>query len=811
MAKINKVYPSFYNGVTQQSPELTLDNQCKDMVNCVPDLVRGLRKRPPALFTTRRDFATYPEMENAKIFHTYDRGEDEEEYILLETLDKADEPIQIFNKAGQKMIVEYTPENAAAIKDYLLHGNLRGLTVQDRTWVVSKNATVSLDYTTTSPLREKYTEEAFLWLKRGSGDKYNPFNYAVYLDGIAFACDPVRPATDNTNPPVGCENSDFAATLLADKINSATPTPAFKFEIELAASEIKTFEFFIGVGRTLTANPITLSSISSTEARPASSANIFVLSYTYDNDTGILKAVLSNTSFNLNSIFPRPVSVSATANITLTTAVPFVAEARGSVIKITRQGGGDFTFSSWDSWGNQASESWKGSVNKITDLPQDMPFANVYVKITGTSGDDATDYFVKWNGSSWEECLDPAANRGRLVNMPIKLDRTSLVGGVATFLADIVDWSQPRVGNLENNPDPTFVNSKIQDVFFYKNRFGLASTDSVALTETASYTNFYATSVVSQVATDMVDVTIATNQASKIYYVKPFNSSLYIFTKYAQYEMTSEAAFSPTTVVINNVTNYPMAINVEPVVSNDSLYFVSTTNNRQQLREYIKTDKLSVTGIDLNTATPTYLETPITTLVVDGVLGYVLCCTDTKKLYLYNYKSDGEQRIQSAWSSWVLLENLAASDFEYRSLGSSLIVVCKTETDYRYHQLQLDYKVENNNKDTSFGTNYPYESSIVLPTFYPKLTGGVRTPLNKVLLKKVTVEGVGNFSAEVYRKDYNKTFFKTYTTDMKDLDFHVASKVDQVEITIKDGSENDFTITSVVMEGLFTATSQEIN
>ena len=98
MAKINKEYPSFYNGVTQQSPELTLDNQCKDMVNCVPDLVRGLRKRPPALFTTRRDFATYPEMENAKIFHTYDRGEDEEEYILLETLGKADEPIQIFNK-----------------------------------------------------------------------------------------------------------------------------------------------------------------------------------------------------------------------------------------------------------------------------------------------------------------------------------------------------------------------------------------------------------------------------------------------------------------------------------------------------------------------------------------------------------------------------------------------------------------------------------------------------------------------------------------------------------------------------------------
>jgi len=53
MAKVNKVFPSPYNGISEQIPELMLDSQCLDMVNCVPDLILGLSKRPPAIFKTR--------------------------------------------------------------------------------------------------------------------------------------------------------------------------------------------------------------------------------------------------------------------------------------------------------------------------------------------------------------------------------------------------------------------------------------------------------------------------------------------------------------------------------------------------------------------------------------------------------------------------------------------------------------------------------------------------------------------------------------------------------------------------------------
>ena len=716
MSKINKVYPAFFNGVTQQNPELALDSQCKEMTNCVPDLVKGLTKRPPTKFQRVLNNSEVSYADTATIFHTYDRGEDDEEYIMLETGETSD-PVRVFNKAGIEMTVAYNATNETQIKAYLTNGNLKGLTVQDRTWVFSKNSITNLNLSATTPLSANYDRVAFYWLKRGSGDRYNPFNYAVYLDGTTYAVDPNKPSNTDTDPATGAEDSDVAADLLVAKINA-------------------------GAG--------------------------------------------------------------------------FTATRLGSILQITKDNGTDFTFSSWDSWGNQASEGWKGTVNKITDLPKDMPFSNVYVEIKGDESNTFTDYYVKWNGSSWEECLDPKADRGQLINMPVKMDRTSLVGGVATFTFDLVDWSLPRVGNEENNPDPSFVGQKIQDLFFYKNRFGIASADSVTLTETANYTNFYATTVTDIVDTDVIDITIASNQASKIYYAKPFNNSLYIFTKYSQYELVGEGIFSPSTVSLSNTTNYPMATDVEPVVMNDSLYFISTTDNQQQLREYIKTENLNVKGVDLNVSTPTYLQEPVKHLVVDGVLGYVLCCTANNTIYLYNFKEDGTKRVQSSWSTWKVLEGLTTEtdSFQYYSLGSSVVLAYKTASDYRYNKLQLDYNIADDNVDTTSSdgvtiVDVPYTSSILLPDYYPQLTG-IRTPMNKLLVKKVTVEGEGNFDATVYRKDYNTTYTKSHTNSMRDLDLHISSKVGNVDITIKDSTADDFRLSSIVLEAMLSVTSKEL-
>ena len=814
MPKIHKVYPAFYNGVSQQKPELILDNQCKEMLNCVPNIVEGLHKRPPVLHKKTLDYVTNPEMEEGKVFHVYDRGEDNEEYIFVETGD-ADNPVAIFNLDGDPMTVVYNTDNETELKDYLANSNLKALTVQDRTWVFSKSAQVGLDYTDTAPLDEDYQKIAYYWLKRGSGDRYNPYNYAVYLNGTTYAVNPNKPSLGTQDPVTGAEDSDKAAEILQGLIND-TPIQNQASTTYFAKQQTKLVTIFIGKAVAIESPSFSISGGTAT-----------VNSWNYDPDSGFFTINLTNATTYTNTVsyFGISTTYAVAATITVTVhfsyASLFVAERNGSLLKIYRADRGDFEFSSWDSWGNQASEGWKGSIDKITDLPKDMTFVNVHVKITGETSNTATDYFVKWNGSSWEECLDPLANRGRLTNMPIKLDRTSLVAGVATFTFNLVDWTQPRVGTVENNPNPSFapneegLTNSIQDVFFYKNRLGITAQDSVVLSETANYTNFYTTSVIDIADTDVIDITVATNQASKIYYTTPFNKSLFIFTKYAQYELVSEGDFSPTNVSLINTTNYPMATQVEPVVINNSLYFVSETNNRQQLREYIQTDSLNIRGVDLNVSTPTYLKEPIVNIVTDGLLGYIICTTATNKVYLYNFIEDGAKRVQSAWSTWTFLNDLSftSNSFEYYGLDSNLLVICKTEDDYRYHSLQLDYAEENNNRDTSSSDNstittHSYESSILLPDYYPSRSS-IRTPKHKVLLKKVTIEGEGNFDATVYRKDYGTTYEKSHNSSLRDLDLHIASKVGNVDITIKDSSVNDFNISSIIVEGLLTITSQQ--
>jgi hypothetical protein len=96
-----------------------------------------------------------------------------------------------------------------------------------------------------------------------------------------------------------------------------------------------------------------------------------------------------------------------------------------------------------------------------------------------------------------------------------------------------------------------------------------------------------------------------------------------------------------------------------------------------------------------------------------------------------------------------------------------------------------------------------------LPDYYPKISD-IRTPLNKVLIKKITISGEGNFDAEVYRKDYDTTYVKTHDKSLADLDLHVSSKVGNVVITIKDSTTDDFRIDSITLEGLFKTTSREL-
>ena len=706
--KVHKVFPPFYNGMTEQITELTPDTYCKEMINCVPDIVTGLNRRPPMVYK-KRFVKDTPQMTH---FHSYDRGGKTESYIMFYTGDY-DKPIKIYDTSGNEMIVQIDGNKLTTVKQYLQNAKMKALTVQDRTWLMNINKKIGLDMTQNTAPSPNYNRTAYYWLKASSGDRYNPYNYAVYLNGVSYACNPTKPSGEDPNPPKGFEDSDFAAQDLMTKIN-------------------------------------------------ASGA--------------------------------------------------FTATRVGSIIKIVKKDGGDFTFDFWDSWGSMASFGFKGEVEKMTDLPKNFHWSDTHIIVKGGGADVSKDYHVKWNGRTWEETRHPAETRGGLTNMPLIMNRTALVKGVATFVITTENWVAPKVGNTENNPDPSFVNVPLVDMFFYKNRFGIVTTDSIVFSETANYMQFYVRTVLDVIDTDPIDVAIIGEKSNEIQYIKTFDSSVYIFTSEGQYELSHAGEFSIKTVEVNRTTNYSIKIDVQPKVVSNKIFFISTANGQQRLYSYQRTDDKQLSANDLSITTPNLMTHNITNIIPVDVLGYTMCLTNSNEIYVFINKTTGNEIIQAGWVKWRILEDNihhAINQYTFDYIGADLLMFASDNTHVYFYTMDLTDNYSDNKEDTTHGNHkLKINSKVVLPELYLKFTE-IKNPNNKILLKKINVEGTGVFNARMFRKDYSKYYEKKQQFGFSDLNFHISSKVGNVELSIVDDSKHNFTITSFTLEGLYSPSSEE--
>lgn len=686
MAKISKLYPGFYNGESEQMDELILDTQCREMINCIPSIISGLKRRNGT--TSVIDLNELSLASN--IFHTYNRGEDDEEYVFIKTTNSSN-PLRIFTKDGVEKTVAY--DDVATTNTYLgTVDNLKALTVQDRTFILSKDKEIGQTTVTADSIN--YTRVAYYWLNRSSNDLNNKYTYGVVVDGTTF----------------------------------------------------------------------TATSQSSTTA--------------------------ANT---------LQASVNGNANFTCTVS--------GSVIRIVRTDGNDFTFTSFDSWGSRASRGFKGSAKRLSELPSELGFPDpTYLAVTGDDTNDFNDYFVKYINNSWVEWKDPTDTRGALTNMPIFVDRLS----DGTFNVGVLPWETPKVGNIENNADPTFLGSTIETIFFYKNRLGFASGDNLILSETGGYYNLYIKTALDILDDDPIDVAAASSKASRIFHVVPFQGSLYAFTKETQFELVSQGSFSPVNVSIVSVSNYTMDTKVAPKVSGNSLYFVSnSTSTISQLREYIKDENtLIAKGIDTTLGVPTLLP-QIDKIVVSSSLGYVFCYSKVTKntIYCFKVETTGTERVQSAWFKWTFsfdIENLYVFD-------TDLYLLIETGSATNFLKLCIVHTI-GTKEDTvdAINTIQQFESTIKLPRWLPKIVA-IGNPIDNIQIKRATIHGIGEFNVDIYRKGYDVTISRTYTSgSLKDMSASVLGRSDDVVLTIKSNANKDFTIDVISLEGFFKQSSREV-
>ena len=549
MSLINRSIPNLIGGVSQQPEILRLDNQATEQLNGISNVVEGLKKRPPCRQIAK---LSNNSIQNAFI-HTINRDVNER-YVVVIT----DGYIDVYDIDGTpKTVVD--PGGVAA--NYFTSNNPRGdfvtLTVNDFTYILNKNVTVSMT-NATSPAK---IQQAVYTVLTGVGNSTTSIPYSI-------------------------------------KINGTT--------------------------------------------------------YSYTSSTSNSKTIRDGLITAMGSI--PGISINALGDSSIT----FVKSS------------GTLNISASDGYGDQASQVIKDEVQQFADLPA-QGINNMIVEVKGTAANSFINYYVKFKSSTgvWEETIAPGIKTTLdSATMPVLLIRTAdgefrlteANGSNYTISGNtysVPSWGTRAVGDDNSSPIPSFVNTKIRDMFFHRNRLGFVSDENVIMTRNGEFFEFFNQTVTDSLDTDIIDVNVSHSKVSILNHAVAFDEKLILFSDQTQFVLQGGASLTPNNVNVTVTTEYENSNKIKPVGSGTNVFFGFDKGNFSGVREmYVEADGETNQGEDITANVPKYIPKNIfkfanasnenILVALSSELGY------QNKLYIYQWFVSESRRLQSAWHKWSI-------------------------------------------------------------------------------------------------------------------------------------------------------------
>ncbi len=388
----------------------------------------------------------------------------------------------------------------------------------------------------------------------------------------------------------------------------------------------------------------------------------------------------------------------------------YTAESQGSVLWIKNTT--DFQITVEDSLGQTAHEVIKDEVPDFNSLPS-IAKNGMLIKVVGSPESEVDDYYVKFetNGGQdfgegvWIESMGPNEKyQWDYSTLPLILVRqTTLDGnGNPTFVVKTADGDSPstggdssiswedfkftprEVGSSLTNPDPSFIDTTINDISFFKNRLAVISGENCSLSEVGELFNFFRTTTTFLPDTAPIDVGVGGTEVNRLDKAVPFSDRLILFSERTQFALQGGQILSPATASITQVTNYDVTTTVRPEPIGNSLMFAFNRGLYSGIREYFKTNETDInfTGIESTSQAPRY---------IDGVVQRITTSTEediavilsrsknssgvfqpTSDLYVYKFFNTQRGREQAAWSRFTI-DNSEIIDVHF--LQQSLFIV----------------------------------------------------------------------------------------------------------------------------------------
>jgi len=307
-----------------------------------------------------------------------------------------------------------------------------------------------------------------------------------------------------------------------------------------------------------------------------------------------------------------------------------------------------------DGYANQLLNGFVYQVQSFSKLPAQCQDGYL-VEITGENSSTGDNYWVRYDADAqvWRETVRPGIISGLNANtMPHALIRAA--DGQFDFRP--LTWGSRSAGDDNTNPMPSFLDSTINDVFFFRNRLGFLSGENVVMSRTAKYFDFFPSSVASLSDDDPIDVAISHNRVSILKYAVPFSEQLLLWSDQAQFVLTASGIMSSKNIQLDLTTEFDVSDHARPFGIGRGVYFVSPRASYSSVKRYYAVQDVSdvKSAEDISAHVPNYVPNKVFAIHGSGTENFVTILSDGAKqaVFIYKFLYIEEQLIQQSWSHW---------------------------------------------------------------------------------------------------------------------------------------------------------------
>lgn len=331
----------------------------------------------------------------------------------------------------------------------------------------------------------------------------------------------------------------------------------------------------------------------------------------------------------------------------------FTFELNGSTIYITNDTA-DFTIEHADGQGDTALVVLKDTVQRFSDLPKKGHKVDFTLEVKGDQSSSFNSYFVKYDGDTWVETVEPGAELGLdPATMPHTL--VSLGGGVFSF--EEVAWETREVGNDTSNPYPSFTGKQIKDAFFHRNRLGFIADENVIMSSAGDFFDFFRDTITDVLDDDPIDVGTTHTKVSLLHWAIPYKQDLVVFADQTQFVLKGGDLLTSQTASFKPHTEFEIDTQVAPVGAGRSVYFAFNRGRFAGIRElFVSDDTDSFQDAPEVTAhVPNYLPRNTKKLVASSAEECLIAqpLDEDDTLYVYKWFWNGPEKVQSSWCKWT--------------------------------------------------------------------------------------------------------------------------------------------------------------